>query len=220
MSSTTNQRPFPFLSLPPELRDQIYSHLLSTQHAIDIFRYQKQFTCTKSSDSNEENPEGVHIPVDILRTCRQIYTEATPILYGSNRFVFTFPGVFTSFMRGSRGARWMKDVEITYLCDRGDVLEALKALDTSVEKLERLALGGAIVNIFDAEQIAKALVQLLGRMRVVNGDRSVETTLSRVVFVPEAAYSTRSFKQLAERNRRTYEEEVKGLLRAKLEDEE
>ncbi|EME77911.1 uncharacterized protein MYCFIDRAFT_200295 [Pseudocercospora fijiensis CIRAD86] len=146
MSCNTKQSPFPFLSLPPELRDQIYTALLSAQHSIDIFRYQKRFTCTKSSDSNDENPEGVHIPVSILRICKQIHAEATPVLYSSNKFVFTFPSVLTGFLEGTRAARWMMDVAINYPGNRVEILGSLKVLEMGVVRLERLELGGAIGN--------------------------------------------------------------------------
>ena len=123
-------------------------------------------------------------------------------------------------MNHSKVSRRLKDVEITNPCNRGEVLAALKVLKHSVERLESLALGGEVRKMFSAGEIAMQLVELAGKMRAANGDIDAERTLSRVVFVTDAAYYTRTLKQLQERHRRDYEEEVKGLLRGELEDEE
>ena len=68
-----------FLSLPPELRLQIYRYLLCHSSWIQLHR--------------SENPwylytEATSLESAILRTCRTIYSEAFPILYGEDTFLY------------------------------------------------------------------------------------------------------------------------------------
>ncbi|KAF2452626.1 hypothetical protein BDY21DRAFT_260229, partial [Lineolata rhizophorae] len=73
----------PLLSLPAELRNAIYQHLLHSQTASS-----SRITSRTHPpySSNPSPPSDVHTA--ILRTCRQIHHEATPILYSSAN-VFT-----------------------------------------------------------------------------------------------------------------------------------
>ncbi|KAI9776626.1 MAG: hypothetical protein M1835_005457 [Candelina submexicana] len=74
----------PFLRLPTELRLNIYKHLLVTSAVIN-----NPLDSLKQSQNRRKAP--VTIPgldAVILQTCRSIYQEAVPILYGDNRFRF------------------------------------------------------------------------------------------------------------------------------------
>ena len=81
------------LSLPFEIRRQIYKELLVAHRPIG----------EDSASSPRANERYVHghflqdwpITVSILRTCYQVYDEASPVLYGQNIFglkVYTFKG--------------------------------------------------------------------------------------------------------------------------------
>ena len=89
-----------FLSLPPELRVQIYRYLLcrnswiQPQRSSDMkgwpcevqaisARAPGLLTSIGPGPSTEYSPESA-----ILRTCRIIYTEAMPVLYGENSFLY------------------------------------------------------------------------------------------------------------------------------------
>lgn len=61
---------FPFLALPAELRNRIYSLILT--HGI-----------VKSRDTQGRSP----ISLPLLRVCKQIHTEAHLLLYSTNTFV-------------------------------------------------------------------------------------------------------------------------------------
>ena len=70
---------FPFLQLPPEIRNMIYRHLLAGTRV--------NFIRTANADTGYT----VHSPNDrlhseILRVSSMIYKEAVPILYSENRF--------------------------------------------------------------------------------------------------------------------------------------
>ena len=73
-----------FLSLPSELRNQVYRLVFC--HA-DIIRYTKP-----DSDDNGT----VKLSGQFLRTCRQIYNEGLSILYGDNTFHIVIPPTVTS----------------------------------------------------------------------------------------------------------------------------
>lgn len=71
-SSKISHVPPDFLSLPRELRNQIYAHVLVDGEFIDLW------TC-------------IHRPLSpqLLRTNKAVYAEATEVLYARNRFDFT-----------------------------------------------------------------------------------------------------------------------------------
>ncbi|GAB7354187.1 hypothetical protein MBLNU459_g4739t1 [Dothideomycetes sp. NU459] len=75
-----SSRPGPFLSLPPEIRNQIYMLLLSPPY-ITLLRK----ISTRSLCSDYVLPSTGLCPA-LLGTCKQIHAEALTILYGSNTF--------------------------------------------------------------------------------------------------------------------------------------
>ncbi|KAI9700732.1 MAG: hypothetical protein M1836_002101 [Candelina mexicana] len=97
----------PFLRLPTELRLNIYKHLLVTSAVIN-----NPLDSLKQSQNRKKAP--VTIPgldAVILQTCRSIYQEAVPILYGDNRFRF-MDGTFTEMFatNGMGLPSWYKTV--------------------------------------------------------------------------------------------------------------
>ncbi|KAL4810315.1 hypothetical protein BDV18DRAFT_156684 [Aspergillus unguis] len=79
--SVSNQR-LSFLSLPPEIRIQIYDLLLVnySQDSVDIT------PSPVSLDSICPISQKPKLHPALLQTCKQICNEAIPILYGTNRF--------------------------------------------------------------------------------------------------------------------------------------
>jgi hypothetical protein len=69
LPASLTSEPLCFLSLPPEIRSNIYDLLLVAPNGI--------MTC--SHKDFKPHPQ-------ILRVCQQIHTEASPILYGKNQF--------------------------------------------------------------------------------------------------------------------------------------
>ncbi|KAI7151881.1 hypothetical protein KC352_g28234, partial [Hortaea werneckii] len=84
MDGTVDQSASALLSLPPELRNEIWLNLLvyisSPSQSLSAIEHQKPLS---PSSSGSGQP---HIYANILRTCKQAYMEATPILYGENTF--------------------------------------------------------------------------------------------------------------------------------------
>ncbi|KAH9837400.1 hypothetical protein Tdes44962_MAKER08366 [Teratosphaeria destructans] len=78
--------PCRFLALPPELRNTIYEYLLVYKYGITLSR----------------RIIGVHCMPPLLRTCRQIKTEASAIYYSQNDFTAIIP----SPSPGRDGAVW------------------------------------------------------------------------------------------------------------------
>lgn len=74
---------FRFLDLPPELRTRIYLDLLEMDGDLFIYHQQDGFRVQYRNRLSHNNGKIV-ITVGLLRTCKQINFEATPILYGSN----------------------------------------------------------------------------------------------------------------------------------------
>jgi hypothetical protein len=97
----TDNKPFPFLRLPYDIRRMVYMLLLTHISPIrfkHVFRqdrishnygknykpYIESFWFSRPSDVSDKMRKSS----TLLRVCRKIHEEATPILYGSNRMAF------------------------------------------------------------------------------------------------------------------------------------
>lgn len=81
---------FPFLSLPAELRENVYCCLLEEDKPISI-DYRKRNGSWRTGVSwnrsyGHETPH--HNAVALLRVSRCVYMEAAPVLYSKNTFTF------------------------------------------------------------------------------------------------------------------------------------
>lgn len=74
---------FHFIQLPPEIRVKIYNILLISPEVICIG--------SENSGTSRTAPKLPYPPVSLLRTCKKIDEEATPILYGKNDFTICLP---------------------------------------------------------------------------------------------------------------------------------
>ncbi len=83
---------FPFLRLPPELRNAVYSYILRVPEDTAPLSYDQAYDLLPRSvievehDPDPDVPQGSTARGAILRTCRQVYLEATPIAYRINTF--------------------------------------------------------------------------------------------------------------------------------------
>ncbi|MCJ1326510.1 hypothetical protein MMC10_003174 [Thelotrema lepadinum] len=73
-----DEKHFPFLKLPPELRNEIYGLLLTNTTPIK--------PCTHRRYASDSQKTQTSISASILRVCRQSHYEAMPLLYSLNRF--------------------------------------------------------------------------------------------------------------------------------------
>ena len=97
-----------FTNLPFEIRAQIYEHLLVLDSPVQspgslvqsrlYFEFDPLDSLVRSRLHFTFNPlERPTLQVAILQTCRQVYEEALPVLYGLNRFVFGSPECIRAF---------------------------------------------------------------------------------------------------------------------------
>lgn len=84
------QKPFPFLSLPPELRNKIYQEVLGEPDDIYIFNARRGLrrSCAAS---------GAKCWANLLATCQAVHAEAAAVLYG-RRFRFEDNRALLSFL--------------------------------------------------------------------------------------------------------------------------
>ena len=84
--------PFPFLTLPPELRNKVYSLLLIHASPLELPRTARTAAARSAKwaecQSIRSRRAFKTIFLEILSTSRQVHDEATGILYGSNVFKF------------------------------------------------------------------------------------------------------------------------------------
>lgn len=76
-------KPFRFLDLPPELRVRVYSYLFEFEDPLVIFECSRLLYAREWTRHGSVEPG---ITTGLLVACRQIHSEATPVLYGSNTF--------------------------------------------------------------------------------------------------------------------------------------
>ncbi|KAF2489607.1 hypothetical protein BU16DRAFT_471551 [Lophium mytilinum] len=117
-----------FLNLPRELRDLIYEHALQAPGAIIIYTKPHQLlgfvlAAKNIREKNVGPPEPVPLEsvlsLGLMRTCRQLHAECSPILYGNNTFrLYTPEGDFAA----ARYARLVRHVTL------GSSINARKAL--------------------------------------------------------------------------------------------
>lgn len=87
-----------FSAVPVEIRHMIFHHLLTTSEPIEKPHKHLGSKETALLDNYKAIPE---IDSAILRTCRLIYSEALPILYGQNTFEFSSANAIRSFQSKS-----------------------------------------------------------------------------------------------------------------------
>ncbi|KAJ4320734.1 hypothetical protein N0V94_003266 [Neodidymelliopsis sp. IMI 364377] len=89
-----------FLDLPRELRDQIYTHALHVPGALFIYspNLHRSFPLFKAKIVRHKalgptEPQSVYdrLSTGLLRTCRQLHAESSPVLYCSNVFRIWLP---------------------------------------------------------------------------------------------------------------------------------
>jgi hypothetical protein len=110
--------PFTFLSLPKELRLEIYEHAFSASSYPILVAIHRERHCTRSRYKNTLRPEPtvtlryakhptISFPTALLRTNRQIYHEALPVIYRDIAFFPTpstglfFFGRLSKFAQGN-----------------------------------------------------------------------------------------------------------------------
>jgi hypothetical protein len=92
------RRPFPFLSLPPEIRNYIYSLVVTTPEVIDpnaelIFNRLQG----KPRLSRRLHPETI---LALACVCKQTHDEVLPVYFGQNRFEFRNTYALYRFLQG------------------------------------------------------------------------------------------------------------------------
>lgn len=104
-----DKQPTSFFSLPPEVRVQIYKYALTREGKIMAqIREGRSRTITPS----------------LLRICKQVHNEASPILYGENNFIVHYPKEFLDWVKviGPENVRRLKRLWlfVRAICFRSD----------------------------------------------------------------------------------------------------
>lgn len=87
-----------FAAAPVEIRHMIYRQLLTIPEPIEKAHKHLGSKDTALLDSYKPIP---HIDATVLRTCRLVYSEALPILYGHNTFEFSSANAIRSYQSKS-----------------------------------------------------------------------------------------------------------------------
>ncbi|PZC93875.1 hypothetical protein A1F95_06965 [Pyrenophora tritici-repentis] len=163
-SAKDDEQKIGFLDLPRELRDLIYGFAFRAEGAILIYsrdpyavRPLAKAMNIRHKGSGPIEPEPMRngqIPVALVRTCRQLYAECSPVLYGSNTFAFWTSseldlGAPSGLVRHVIGAADPRDLfkkhleEVSYWWKRRfwpDVLRSSRAMLERFPNLETLTI--------------------------------------------------------------------------------
>lgn len=106
--------PSTFLTIPPEIRQIIYTNLLLSKNPIKDAH--NLLGNNRSIELAHYNPI-LDINATVLRTCKAVYKEALPILYGQNTFFFSDPDHILDFKEKSMPRTREYDLG-TFVCRR------------------------------------------------------------------------------------------------------
>ncbi|CAK4034231.1 Hypothetical predicted protein [Lecanosticta acicola] len=175
-----------FLDLPPEIRNTIYQLALEKSQSIGIKssmhrhyeRYYKDSTLPKSAKVMPILP--LNLSINILRTCKTIHQEATPILYGANRFHFHCCCHFKHFAETIGGAslRYLRELRFAALPNRFVATLAFSHLK-ACRALEKLTVPHEDMYAHRRWSVPalRATLEVLGRCRGRESGRGVEVCL-------------------------------------------
>ncbi|KAI1391318.1 uncharacterized protein F4822DRAFT_181476 [Hypoxylon trugodes] len=97
-----------FFQFPLELRLEVYQYLLRSPDPVMISALRRQVYVRRpdSPTTNGSRPRLIPLPhrlphVQFLRTCKRVNKEATPILYGENKFFVACDGVNQKSLKNS-----------------------------------------------------------------------------------------------------------------------
>ena len=103
------QGPAFFKTLPLEVRIIIYRYILTTstiiRKAADLV---EQTTIGLIAPDESDTSIILDIDATVLRTCRQMYAETLPILYGGSTFCFTNVSALDTFRKEGLATTWCK----------------------------------------------------------------------------------------------------------------
>ena len=200
-----------FLDLPAELRKMVYDELLITETPLN-FVYGIRIRKVKSPLNSA-----------IVRVCKLVHAEATPILYGGNT-IEAFDDLSYIIQKIGNSLSFVRTVIIT----KAYTLEKLKknfTLLKGAQDLSSLTLGeGAWGRYQRPETLAKAigpLARLMHRNQLKETDKKARDVLDGLHLLPKSAddYQRKHRPELQAQydiEGAKFEREVKELLRATL----
>lgn len=151
MKSVTKRKMFPFLSLPPELRNLIYSFVLVDPSGIRLKSRSRAFrrTAVRSTTALDGEYHSSLAP-NILLLNREIYKEAQPILYGGNQIILDDTYTLHTFLAsiGSKNCAALTNIKILAWGQGRGVYKAMNhaafTLLAQATNLQRLNLSGRL----------------------------------------------------------------------------
>ena len=103
VSNSASDRPSQcmfFSKLPPEIRILVYRQILTTKAVLNAGAEIKKMTRSLTTDDNDPSHIS-NINSAVMQTCRKMYQETLPVLYGENKFGFRTPEDLEAFREGN-----------------------------------------------------------------------------------------------------------------------
>lgn len=210
-----NQKPdegFPFLELPPEVRNMIYMELLVKKGGARF-----EVTGNQAKHIRCWGPTSLRM----LRTCRQIYQEAAAIYYGLNNFSFTSTTTLMHYLQNiETSVRFLRSIEIHDLVGSTS-FKAAKLLvgAISLTRLKVNPRGIARYLLYSSDDLTHWVTYMFkGMFEAIQKARNNREELSNIVTCNEFEHECyehmigRDPAKCACSNKRVWEEGVKARI--------
>ncbi|PPJ54959.1 hypothetical protein CBER1_08969 [Cercospora berteroae] len=211
-AGANEEKHFPFLQLPAELRLLVYEHLLVAE---GLWRVHRRGNVNRNTSRLYPN---------ITATCKIVYREATPILYGHNEFKFDRgTRELGSFMNEiSESAQYVSAARVDHMSDNRKQTKAIFVLLKKCKALSKLTVGYSLWHSHAGpEAVAKSLgplARLLHKNQQKKQDLKARDVLDGLHFPGVQVHRDLRdavARQAEEVNRAAaFEKAVKDLLRA------
>lgn len=210
-----------FLDMPPELRKLVYDELLIWKEPIDCRPRDEEWRLPRIPEQQ--------CKCAILRTCKLIHQEATPVLYGENTLTtgawsYKADEGFPKFMKNiGNSAQYIREVKFTERSSYRGFKKTCTLLK-AVGALSSLTIEWRTRASYSAERLAKdlgPLARLLHRNQLRETDKKPRDILDGLRLLPRetSAYLRLNYPDTHARydaEAAEFERKVKGFLRATL----
>ena len=186
-ATTAPVEPFPFMRLPPEVRNMVYKEALVMPGIISIERGLVSFYYARLEVVRNKIGSEIDLKIDqkstraLLQTSKTVYQEASPVYFGSNHFYFDDVDLLTRFLQTLRPDFRRLITQMTVHYYGRAPAKAMKALSGCIS-LTQLTLELSVLTAYCMTQKSAGVMTLMGLKDLlkIRGLQDVNIGTSRI----------------------------------------